>query len=143
IKKRINDPIEIDTKSNPNDLVTTLDKETEQLFAQYIKETYPDHLLLGEEGFGDDVKSLEGTIWIIDPIDGTMNFVHQKRNFAISIGVYHDSVGEIGLIYDVMEDVLYSAMKDKGAYKNGIKLPMLSEKMTIQKSIIGLNHRWL
>ncbi len=44
-----------------------------------IKSVYPDHSIIGEEGYGDEVTSLDGTVWIIDPIDGTMNFVHQKE----------------------------------------------------------------
>ncbi|MBD1224424.1 inositol monophosphatase family protein [Virgibacillus halodenitrificans] len=143
IRTKINDPLTINTKSNPNDLVTEMDKETELFFAKKIKDTYPDHLILSEEGFGDDIDSLNGTVWIIDPIDGTMNFVHQKRNFAISIGIYQDGVGEIGLIYNVIEDVLYSAIRNKGAYKNEEKLPLLSESVKIEEAILGLNHFWL
>ncbi|ASN05894.1 inositol monophosphatase family protein [Virgibacillus necropolis] len=143
IREKINDPLIVDTKSNANDLVTTMDKETEKFFVNKIKSEYPDHLLLSEEGFGDDVKSLDGTVWIVDPIDGTMNFVHQKRNFAISIGIYHDGVGEVGFIYNVMDDVLYSAIKGEGAYKNGAKIPNLEEHIEFNNAIIGLNHFWL
>lgn len=143
IREKIDDPMIIDTKSNVNDLVTTMDKETEQFFAYKIKEQYPDHLLFGEEGYGDEIKSLDGTIWIVDPIDGTMNFVHQKKNFAISIGIYQDGVGEIGLIYDVMTDVLYHAQKNNGAYKNELKLKQLNSSLNLHESILGLNHFWL
>ncbi|MDL4841311.1 inositol monophosphatase family protein [Aquibacillus rhizosphaerae] len=142
IRDVIDEPLYIDTKSNPNDLVTQMDRNTEKYFLEKIKHTYPDHRLLSEEGFGDDVQSLDGTIWIVDPIDGTMNFVHQKRNFAISIGIYHEGLGEIGLIYNVMEDVLYTAMKGEGAYKNDKKLPQLNEKLTLDESIIVVNSIW-
>jgi myo-inositol-1(or 4)-monophosphatase len=143
IRQSIDDPIEVGTKSNPNDLVTTMDKSTEKFFLEKIKTTFPDHFLLSEEGFGDEVKSLSGTVWIIDPIDGTMNFVQQKRNFTISIGIYHEGVGEIGLIYNVMEDELYSAIRGEGAFKNGNKLPLLRKEQLLEESVIGLNHLWL
>lgn len=143
IRDKINDPLIVDTKSNPNDLVTTMDKETEQYFAKKIKAQYPDHLLFGEEGYGDDVTSLAGTVWIVDPIDGTMNFVHQKRNFAISVGIYHDGIGEVGLIYNVMADELYCAKRNEGAYKNGVKLPSLKKDLILDEAILGLNHFWL
>lgn len=143
IRTKINDPLTIDTKSNPNDLVTTMDKETEQYFADNIRKVYPDHFILSEEGFGDDLTSLDGTVWIIDPIDGTMNFVHQKRNFAISIGIYHDGIGEIGLIYDVISDVLYSAKKHEGAYKDDVKLDPLKQYVSLKEAMLGLNHFWL
>ncbi|WP_430786194.1 inositol monophosphatase family protein [Virgibacillus flavescens] len=143
IREKIQDPLEVDFKSSPNDLVTTMDKETEKYFVEKIKDLYSDHLILSEEGFGDQVDSLEGTVWIIDPIDGTMNFVQQGRNFAISIGIYHEGVGEIGLIYNVMDDVLYSAKRGEGAYKNGEVLPDLPEHVDFNKAMIGLNHFWL
>lgn len=143
IRNKINDPMVIETKSNPNDLVTTVDKETESFFVKNIKTAYPDHSIIGEEGYGDQLTSLGGTVWIIDPIDGTMNFVHQKRNFAISIGIYHDGIGEIGFIYDVMSDVLYHAKRGQGAYKNDRRLSPLKQELILEESIIGLNHFWL
>lgn len=143
IRNTIDDPLEIGTKSNPNDLVTTMDKNTEKFFVERIKKTFPSHLLLSEEGFGDDIDTLDGTVWIIDPIDGTMNFVQQKRNFAISVGIYQDGVGEIGLIYNVMEDELYTALRGEGAYKDEKKIPPLQEGIILEESVIGLNHLWL
>ncbi|MFD2628251.1 inositol monophosphatase family protein [Oceanobacillus kapialis] len=143
IRRKIDDPLNIDTKSNPNDLVTTMDKDTEAFFAKKIRDAYPSHLILSEEGFGDDLSTMDGTIWIIDPIDGTMNFVHQKRNFAISIGIYHDGIGEIGLIYNVMDDVLYSAQRTQGAFKNEVEIPKLDPNVPLHESILSFNHFWL
>ncbi|TRM12267.1 inositol monophosphatase family protein [Lentibacillus cibarius] len=143
IRKRMNTPLTIETKADANDLVTTMDKDTEYFFMNNIKKVYPDHLIIGEEGYGDDVTSLDGTVWIIDPIDGTMNFVHQKRNFAISVGIYHDGVGEIGLIYDVMADHLYSAKKGEGAFKNDTPLTPLPDSKRFDEAILGVNHFWL
>ncbi|HLQ73993.1 MAG TPA: inositol monophosphatase family protein [Bacillota bacterium] len=143
IKENLDAPMTIDTKSNPNDLVTEMDKAIERFFVNKIKDKYSEHFIFGEEGYGDEIISLEGTVWIIDPIDGTMNFVHQKRNFAISIGIYHEGIGEIGLIYDVMRDDLYDAIRGEGAFKNGVQLPMLDESVTLNESIIAMNHRWL
>ncbi|MUK89575.1 inositol monophosphatase [Ornithinibacillus sp. L9] len=143
IRDKINDPLTIDTKSDAKDLVTQMDKAIEYFFARRIKQEYPSHLLLSEEGYGDEVTSMDGTVWIIDPIDGTMNFVQQKRNFAISIGIFHDGIGEVGLIYNVMDDVLYSAKKNEGAFKNHNKLPNLKAQLSLDKSVLGLNHYWL
>ncbi|MFC3040200.1 inositol monophosphatase family protein [Virgibacillus xinjiangensis] len=143
IRHKIKDPLHIDTKSNANDLVTAMDKETEEFFADHIKGKYPDHSILSEEGFGDDLNSLEGVVWIIDPIDGTMNFVHQKKNFAISLAIYEDGIGEIGLIYDVMSDVLYQAKHGEGAYKNDIPLTPLDKDKKFEEVVFGLNHFWL
>jgi myo-inositol-1(or 4)-monophosphatase len=132
----------IETKSNASDLVTNMDRQIEQFFIGKIKETYPHHRILGEEGYGDKLTSSEGTIWLIDPIDGTMNFVHQKRNFAISIGIYHDGSGKIGIVYDPVHDELYYAIAGKGAYYNDISIPTLQEG-TIEEGVVALNATWL
>lgn len=143
IRNKINEPLTIDTKTNENDLVTEMDKETEKFFADNIQKKYPSHLLLGEEGYGDDVTSLDGTVWIIDPIDGTKNFVHLKKQFAISVGIFHNEVGEIGFIYDVMADELYSAKRGEGAFKNDEQLKQLNPEVQLENSIIALNHNLL
>ncbi|WP_082234306.1 inositol monophosphatase family protein [Halobacillus massiliensis] len=143
IREKIDQPRTIETKSNADDLVTEMDQETERFFAEKIRSHFPQHRLFGEEGFGDEIEDLDGTVWIVDPIDGTMNFVHQKRNFAISVGIYKDGVGEIGLIYDVMEDVLYSALHGEGAYKDGKKLDISSYSKPIEQSILCLNTTWM
>ncbi|WP_226087295.1 inositol monophosphatase family protein [Mesobacillus sp. S13] len=134
--------LNVTSKSNPNDLVTDIDKATEQYFIEKIKGTYPDHRIMGEEGYGDEVKSLSGVVWIIDPIDGTMNFVHQQRNFAISIGIYIDGEGMIGLIYDVVHDELYHCIKGNGVYLNEKSIPKLTEAK-VNEAIIALNATWV
>src|SRR5699024_6741566 len=140
IRNKINDPLTIKTKSNPKDLVTEMDRKVEFFFAAKIKRYYPEHRLLSEEGYGDTLTDSSGTVWIIDPIDGTMNFVHQKQNFAISIGVYEHGVGEIGFIYDVMNNNLFSAMRGNGAFKNARKLSPLDSGKKLHESILWLNH---
>ena len=67
----------IETKSNAADLVTNM--RNRAVLIGKIKETFPHHHILGEEGYGDEVTSSDGVVWLIDPIDGTMNFVHQKE----------------------------------------------------------------
>ncbi|MCZ0754244.1 inositol monophosphatase family protein [Anoxybacillus sp. J5B_2022] len=142
IRETFEQQLTVQMKSNRKDLVTNVDKETEQFFIERIKETFPEHRVLGEEGFGDDVGALDGVVWIIDPIDGTMNFIHQQRNFAISIGVFHDGIGQLGYIYDVVHDELYYAQKGKGAFLNGRPLPRL-QPVEISEAIISLNTTWV
>ncbi|GLB60355.1 inositol monophosphatase family protein [Cytobacillus sp. NCCP-133] len=142
IRKSFSKKLTIMTKSNANDLVTDIDQGTEQFFIKKIKEKFPEHRIMGEEGFGDKLSNLDGVVWIIDPIDGTMNFVHQQRNFAISIGIYENGEGKIGLIYDVVHDELYHCKKGHGVYMNDLKLPPLKET-EVSKAIIGLNATWV
>src|SRR5699024_7720009 len=108
------------------DLVTNVDKETEIFFYEQIKQYDSSFRVLGEEGFSDDITDLAGIVWLIDPIDGTMNFIHQKRNFFISIGIYENGIGKLGYIYDVVQDELYYAKSGEGAYFNNQKLPRLT-----------------
>lgn len=133
--------ITIESKSHANDLVTNIDKEVEQFFISRIRRDFPGHRVFGEEGFGDAIEDLDGTVWLLDPIDGTMNFVHQKRNFAISLGVYIDGIGKLGYIYDVVNDDMYHGVQGGGAYYNDEKLKPLFET-DISESIIGMNATW-
>ena len=142
IRNSFSGQIHIDSKSNANDLVTNIDREIEQFFISRIKSDFPNHKIYGEEGFGDEIKSLAGTIWMLDPIDGTMNFVHQKRNFSISLGIYQDGIGILGYIYDIVHDELYYAKEGEGAYLNDERLPMLNAT-PVSESIIGINARWI
>lgn len=142
IRSSFSQTLNVQTKSNPNDLVTNMDKEIEQFFIKKIREKYPDHQILGEEGFGDELNQLDGIVWMLDPIDGTMNFIHQQRNFAISLGIYENGTGRIGFVYDVAHDELYHAVKGEGAYLNEKKLPML-EEASVNEAIIALNATWV
>jgi myo-inositol-1(or 4)-monophosphatase len=134
--------IHIESKADVNDLVTNIDREIEQFFISRIKKDFPGHKIIGEEGFGDKVESLDGITWILDPIDGTMNFIHQKRNFAISLGIYADGVGMLGYIYDVMQNDFYYAARGEGAYFNDERLPPL-EITPLSEAIIGVNASWV
>lgn len=127
IKKSLNDPILVEQKSNRNDLVTELDKQTEEDLIANIQLHFPGERILGEESDNNDIKDLSGVVWIIDPIDGTMNFVKQKDHYAIMVAVYEDGVGQLGYIYDVVRDELYSATKGLGARCNGQSLPEVQD----------------
>lgn len=133
--------ISIETKSDANDLVTNIDKEIEQFFISRIKRDFPEHRALCEEGFGDDIRDKEGVIWLLDPIDGTMNFIHQKRNFAISLGIYESGIGKLGYIYDVVNDDLYHGILGGGAYYNDERLRPL-RATSISESILAMNATW-
>ncbi|MBM7095967.1 inositol monophosphatase family protein [Bacillus sp. H-16] len=142
IRKMMDDTYEIHTKVNEHDLVTDVDRETELFFKNKINEKYSTHRIMGEEGLGDVVDDLDGTVWIIDPIDGTVNFVHQKCYFAISIGVFHEGKGMVGIIYDVMADEIFTALNGEGAFLNEEPLPRL-ENVTMNESLLSFNAGWV
>lgn len=143
IRASFKQTLNIHTKSNPNDLVTDIDRAVEKFFCEKIRHTYPTHNILGEEGAGHELNALDGIVWIIDPIDGTMNFVHQQRNFCISVGIYEDGKGIIGLIYDVVHDELYHAIRGKGAYMNDKPIPKLSNDVRLEEAILAINATWI
>ncbi|HJE19242.1 MAG TPA: inositol monophosphatase family protein [Aliicoccus persicus] len=142
IRNRMTEAYTIDKKTNPNDLVTDVDKETERFIANSIKEKYSDHQLIGEEYKEHSIENTDGVVWVIDPIDGTINFVHQRTNFTISIGVFIDGKPQIGLILDVMNDVLYHAHAGHGAFIDDNRLPQLKQT-AMEESLIGLNPKWM
>ena len=115
--------IDVGIKSNRNDLVTDLDRQIEGLLVKKIKENFPDSQIMSEESHPVISKVAEDKLlWIIDPIDGTMNFVKQKTDFAIMIGIFKGQQPIRGFIYDVMGDQLYHGGPEAGVYCNQQKL---------------------
>ncbi|MFS0782452.1 inositol monophosphatase family protein [Bacillus sp. 1P06AnD] len=142
IKASFHSVLHVETKSDRTDLVTDIDRDIELFLREKIMGAYPAHQIMAEEGMGDSVRDLEGIVWFVDPIDGTSNFIHQQRNFAISIGIYEEGIGRLGLIYDVVHDEMYHAIKGEGCFLNGSRLSKL-EPVTLEKSMIALNASWL
>lgn len=97
---------EITEKQGALDLVTDMDRKVEQFLVGRIRQFHPEDRILGEEGTGDTVEDVQGRVWILDPIDGTMNYIKQKENFAVMLAVVEDGAGKYGFIYDVVRDRL-------------------------------------
>ncbi|WP_342525945.1 inositol monophosphatase family protein [Chryseomicrobium sp. FSL W7-1435] len=142
IKASLHTQMTITEKSSPSDLVTNIDMETEQFFVSQVNQHFPTHRLLGEEGFGDTITDWDGYVWIVDPIDGTTNFINQQRNFCITVGIYKEGIGELGYIYQVMTGEMISATKGQGAFQNGKQLPKLATTQ-FEDSLIGVNASWV
>jgi myo-inositol-1(or 4)-monophosphatase len=142
IKDSFEGDLTITYKSHAADLVTEMDKSIERFFIKNIRGSFPDHRVLGEEGYGDEIADSKGVLWIIDPIDGTTNFIHQQTNFAVSVGIYHHGVGVLGFVYDVARDEMFFAEKNHGIYLNEKKLPSLQETV-LEESVFGINATWL
>ncbi|WP_026700084.1 inositol monophosphatase family protein [Salibacterium aidingense] len=143
LKDSLHDSLDIQTKSNPNDLVTEMDYKVERYLTERIEQNFPGHKTIGEEEAGRNIASTEGVLWIIDPIDGTTNFVHQKYNFAISVAVVENGHGKVGIVYNVMQDEWFTAVDGRGAYLNDKKLPETCGPVSLPEAVIGLNGRWL
>lgn len=100
--------------------VTNVDLEAEKLIISRIKEKFPEHHIISEEA-GDDKRDSEYA-WIIDPIDGTRNFMHNIPLFSVSIGIAKNNKPYIGVVYFPITNELFSAEKGKGAYLNDKKI---------------------
>ncbi|MCP3913892.1 MAG: inositol monophosphatase [Actinomycetia bacterium] len=108
---------EATTKSSATDLVTVTDEKIESLIVHGLRDERPDDAILGEEGTSDDGTS--GVRWVIDPIDGTTNFVYGLPGFAISIAAEVDGDSVVGVVIDPVRQEEFAAVKDQGATLNG------------------------
>jgi myo-inositol-1(or 4)-monophosphatase len=96
------------TKSHPTDPVTVVDTETEELIRGLLAGLRPDDAILGEEG-GGQAEQIRGVRWVVDPIDGTVNFLYGIPAFAVSVAAQIDGVSVAGAVVDVPADAVYSA----------------------------------
>ncbi|XP_068998332.1 inositol monophosphatase 1-like [Embiotoca jacksoni] len=112
---------EVTLKSSPADLVTETDQRVEKILISAIRNQYPQHRFIGEESVaaGERVELTDSPTWIIDPIDGTVNFVHRFPFVAISIAFSVNKQTEFGIVYSLVEDKMFHAQRGRGAFLNG------------------------
>ena len=123
----------IEFKTNSSNLVTEIDKKSEKAIINYIHKNFPSHTVLAEESgkhfFGGEY------LWVIDPLDGTTNFAHGLPIFSVSIGVLKNNEIIAGVVYDVMNDKVYSAEKGGGAFRGETKLHV-SNNSNLEESVL-------
>ncbi|MGG2481536.1 MULTISPECIES: inositol monophosphatase family protein [Brevibacillus] len=139
--RRMKQPFTVEYKTSASDLVTAVDKEVEKHVIDAILRQYPEHGILGEERTFTGDPGEYDTLWVIDPIDGTTNFVHQQINFAVSIAVYHKGEGLIGVVYDPSRDEMFHAVKGQGAYLNGQRL-RLEKTVSLEEALLCTSVFW-
>lgn len=133
IQSRFQTDFTISSKDTINNLVTEIDEAAERLIVQIIKDAYPQHGIVGEE-YG--TKNLDAAFkWIIDPIDGTVNFAHGVPLCCVSIGLMHQDEIILGAVYNPMMNELFLAEKGKGATLND-KPIKVSSKTDIAQSFL-------
>jgi myo-inositol-1(or 4)-monophosphatase len=104
-----------ESKSKVQDWVSVADRSVEALCRTRLAEAFPADLMLGEEAGG----AIGARTWVVDPIDGTLNFVHDVRYWCISIAFIDEGIRKVGAVYDPSHDELFLAAKGRGAYVNG------------------------
>ncbi|MCF8179988.1 MAG: inositol monophosphatase [Limnohabitans sp.] len=125
--------LQIDRKQH-NDFVTEVDKAAEEAIIETLSEAYPNHGFLAEES--GELLNNSDHIWIIDPLDGTTNFIHGFPQYAISIALSVNGVLQQAVIYDPNRDELFSASKGAGAYVDRRRLRVASQ-IKLENALIG------
>ncbi len=120
IRSKFNSNFSLEFKTNESDLVTEVDKKSEKMIIDFITKKYPSHGIITEESAG--LSSQSEYNWVIDPLDGTVNFAHGFPMFAISIGVQKNRETIAGIVYDIMKDTIFSSELGGGAYENDKKI---------------------
>jgi myo-inositol-1(or 4)-monophosphatase len=106
-------------EKNPNDFVTDVDRAAEEAVIEVLQKAYPSHAFLGEEsGTTGNVNDESEFVWIIDPLDGTTNFIHGFPQYSVSIALQQRGVITLGVVYDPVRNELFTAEKGAGAFLN-------------------------
>lgn len=137
IKEQMQHDFLIEEKADETDLVTSLDKQCQAMMIEAIRDAYPDDHFLAEE---DDIRHpiSKGNVWVLDPIDGTVNFIAQGDHFAIMMAYYEEGVGQFGLILDVMRGILYAGGGQFDVYANDTKLEPYQQR-DFKRCLVGVN----
>lgn len=120
------------------ELVTSADIAADKLIIDKIKSRYPEHRILSEETYTDraQIKNLDDPIWIIDPIDGTVNYAHGQLMVAVSIAFAMDGEVKVGMVHNPFLDETYSSIIGEGSFLNGEPLDV-SHQPSLRKAVIA------
>ena len=132
------DLLKVETKQ-PNDFVTEVDRKAEAAIIETLREAYPQYGILAEESGADRRRRASGDAeyqWIIDPLDGTTNFIHGLPQYAVSIALAKGGSVEQAVIFDPNRNELFTASKGAGAFLNERRI-RVSKRTKLQDSLIG------
>jgi len=125
------------TRKRHNDFVTEVDHAAERAVIEVLHRAYPDHAILAEESGASAGSSPDSEYtWIIDPLDGTTNFIHGFPQYAVSIALRHKNLITQGVIYDPTKNELFTASRGRGAYLNERRL-RVSKRPQLAEALIG------
>ncbi|HHS99393.1 MAG TPA: inositol monophosphatase [Thiomicrospira sp.] len=130
------DQLNIEHKGK-NDYVSEVDKEAENTIIETIKKYYPEHDIFAEESGAQQSKKTKSEVrWIIDPLDGTTNFLHQFPQFCVSIAIEVKGKLQHAAIFDPVRDEMFTATRGSGAFLNNRRL-RVSEQKTLDNSLLA------
>jgi myo-inositol-1(or 4)-monophosphatase len=122
------------TAQGEGDIVTEVDRASQDLIESEILERYPDHGILAEEGL--DLKGDSGFLWVVDPIDGTTNYAHSFPVFSVSIAVVYRSETICGVVHNPVSEETFTGTGGKGASMNGRPISVSNTDL-LRKSLLG------
>jgi myo-inositol-1(or 4)-monophosphatase len=135
LKKNVGKIRHIERKAGQEtNLVTEIDKKAEETIIGRIKKHFPSHDFLGEESGSAEIKSEYR--WIIDPLDGTVNYTHGLPIYSVSIGLEYKGKIVLGVVYDPSRDELFTAVKKKGAWLNKKRIEVSKTKKLIESNVV-------
>jgi myo-inositol-1(or 4)-monophosphatase len=117
---------QIETKSSPTDMVSEMDRSAEALIRTVLAERRPGDAILGEEG--GELAGDTGVRWIVDPLDGTTNYLYGFPAWAVSVAAERGGDVVVGAVFDPTHDELWTAQRGRGAYCNAAPLPLLTDR---------------
>jgi myo-inositol-1(or 4)-monophosphatase len=118
-----------------NDFVSEVDRQAEHAIIDILKRAYPDHQFLGEES-GDSGQADSAYRWIIDPLDGTTNFLHGLPHYSVSIALEYQGRIELGVIYNPSNQELYTAERGGGAFLNNRRIRVAGQR-SLEGALLG------
>ena len=126
--------VKFDTKSSASDLVTEIDRESERVLVETIRAARPNDEIVGEEG--TNVSGSSGVRWILDPLDGTTNFVHRYPAHSVAVGVEVSGHNMIGVVHDTFRDRVYAGVVGEGATCDDEPITVRDES-NLKQALIG------
>jgi myo-inositol-1(or 4)-monophosphatase len=124
------------TTKGPKDFVSEVDRAAEAAIVETLHAAYPDHAVLAEEGTARDRNAGAEHVWIIDPLDGTTNFLHGFPQYCVSIALAHRNVVTQGVIYDPVRNDLFTATRGRGAFLNDRRI-RVSRRAHLREALVG------
>jgi myo-inositol-1(or 4)-monophosphatase len=124
------------TTKGPKDFVSEVDRTAEATIVETILDAYPDHAILAEEGTAKGANADAENLWIIDPLDGTTNFLHGFPQYCVSIGLQHRGQITQAVIYDPVRNDLFTATRGRGAFLNDRRI-RVSKRDHLRDCLIG------
>jgi myo-inositol-1(or 4)-monophosphatase len=124
------------TSKGPKDFVSEVDREAERTIVETLLASYPDHAILAEEGTAKGDNADAENVWIIDPLDGTTNFLHGFPQYCVSIALAQRGQVTQGVVYDPVRNDLFTATRGRGAFLNDRRI-RVSRRQHLRDCLIG------